>query len=296
MKLRDVGEDRLLEQILPKLRRNSGVILGAGDDCAIVDPGERGLLQVLKTDCIVEGIHFSRGTKAELIGWKALARPLSDFAAMSAVPRHALVTLIVPSATPVPWVKQLYRGVEKAARRFDVAVVGGETSDTPGPAAISVSLSGFVEKKRWIGRAGGKAGDELFVTGRLGGSLGGRHLTFLPRIEESRWLTLNFRVRAMMDLSDGLGADLPRMAHASKVGFEIDREALPLNPGCTVDDAISNGEDYELLFAIAPGDSSSLITRWRKKFPKTPLTRIGRFTRKSKFENRKFPSGYIHFQ
>src|SRR4051812_6080656 len=296
MRLRDVGEDRLLEQILPRLPRNSGVILGAGDDCAIVEPGKGGLLNVLKTDCLVEGVHFSRTTKASLIGWKAMARPLSDFAAMSALPRYALVTLILPSGTPVPWVKQLYRGMEKAARRFDVAVVGGETSDTPGPAAISVSITGLVEKKRWIERGGGKAGDELFVTGRLGGSLGGHHLRFVPRIEESRWLTANFRVHAMMDLSDGLGADLPRMARASKLGFEIYRKALPLNPKCTADDAISNGEDYELLFAMAPRDSSSLISRWRKKFPKTRLTRIGRLNPKSKLDNRKFPSGYVHFR
>src|SRR4051812_41962553 len=196
MKLRDVGEDRLLDQLLPKLPRNSGVILGAGDDCAIVESGKPGFLHVLKTDCLVEEIHFSRGTDARLIGWKALARPLSDFAAMSAVPRYALVTLIAPSRTSVLWVKQLYRGLDNAARSFDVAVVGGETSRTRGPAAISVSVTGFVEKKRWVGRGGGKAGDELFVTGCLGGSLRGHHLRFFPRIAESRWLTANFRIHA----------------------------------------------------------------------------------------------------
>jgi thiamine-monophosphate kinase len=296
MRLRDVGEDRLLEQLLPKLRRNSGVILGPGDDCAIVEPGKGGLLHVLKTDCLVEGIHFSKTTEAIRIGWKAMARPLSDFAAMSAVPRYALVTLMARSATPVLWVKQLYRGLEKAARTFDAAIVGGETSDTEGPTAISVSVTGFVEKSRWIGRGGGKAGDELFVTGRLGGSLRGHHFRFIPRIEESRWLTSNFRVHAMMDLSDGLGADLPRMARASKVGFEINREALPLNPGCSVHDAISNGEDYELLFAMAPKGVASLLARWRNKFPNVRLTRIGRLTRKSSVENRKFPSGYVHFR
>src|SRR5947209_19300419 len=127
MRLRDLGEDRLLEQLLPKLARNSGVVLGAGDDCAVVESAKRGFLHVLKTDCVVEGTHFSRMTGPALIGWKAMARPLSDFAAMSAVPRYALVTLIVPSATPVRWVKQLYRGMEKAARRYDVAIVGEKT-------------------------------------------------------------------------------------------------------------------------------------------------------------------------
>jgi thiamine-monophosphate kinase len=100
----------------------------------------------------------------------------------------------------------------------------------------------------------------------------------------------------MMDLSDGLGSDLPRLARASKVGFEIDRETLPRNPGCTIEQAISDGEDYELLFAISPQDSHSLPWRWKKNFPKIPLTRIGRLIRTPKIENRKFPSGYLHFR
>jgi thiamine-monophosphate kinase len=116
---------------------------------------------------------------------------------------------------------------------------------------ISISLTGFVERGRWVGRAGGKAGDELFVTGRLGGSLRGHHLKFIPRIAESRWLAENFRIHAMMDLSDGLGADLPRLARASGVGFEVDEAALPLNRGCTIRQAISDGEDCEGIALIA---------------------------------------------
>ena len=297
MKLRDLGEDRLLEQLLGKLTPGRSVILGAGDDAAVVESGKRGgLLHVLKTDCLVEGIHFAANSLPGHIGWKAMARPVSDFAAMSALPQFALVTLIVPAHKEVAWVKRLYRGIDKAARAFEIAVVGGETSNIKGPAVISVSVTGVVEKNRWVGRAGGKPGDELFVTGRLGGSQRGRHLKFVPRLSESRWLTENFRVNAMMDLSDGLGADLPRLAGASQVGFEIDRNALPRNTGCSIAQAISDGEDYELLFAIAPQHSSLLTSRWKKKFRKLPLTRIGRLNGKSKIENRKFPSGYLHFQ
>jgi thiamine-monophosphate kinase len=296
MKLRDVGEDRLLEQLLPKLPRNAGVLLGAGDDCAVVESGKRGMLDLLKTDCLVEGIHFAKNTPPRQVGWKAMARPLSDFAAMSGLPRFALVTLIVPGTRDVAWVRQLYCGIDKVARQFEVAIVGGETSDTKGPAVISISLTGFVEKKRWVGRAGGKSGDELFVTGRLGGSLRGSHLKFVPRIEESRWLTKNFRLHAMMDLSDGLGADLPRLARASRVGFEVDEAVFPLNRGCTIRQAISDGEDYELLFAIAPNDARSITDRWRKKFPKLLLTRIGKFNSKFKVRNSKFPQGYVHFK
>src|SRR6266404_619646 len=239
MKLSDLGEDRLLARLLPRLPLSKAVLAGAGDDCAVArSPGENKLI-LLKTDCVVEGMHFRRSDAAVAVGWKAMVRPLSDFAAMSGLPQFALVTLIVPGTREVSWVRRLYRGIEQAARKFDVAVVGGETSDIKGPAAISISVTGFVEKKRWVGRAGGRPGDELFVTGRLGGSLRGSHLKFIPRIVESRWLTKNFRVHAMMDLSDGLGADLPRLARASHVGFELDDAALPLNRGCTIRQAIS---------------------------------------------------------
>ena len=252
MKLSEAGEDRLLAQLLPILSHNDGVVLGAGDDCAVVRCRQQQQLQLLKTDCVVEGVHFMAASPPVSVGWKAMARPLSDFAAMSGVPRFALVTLIVPAKKTLAWAKKVYLGLENAARTFQVAIVGGETSSIDGPAVISVSLSGFVEKKRWVGRAGGKAGDELFVTGRLGGSLRGRHFKFTPRIEEARWLTKHFPIHAMMDLSDGLGADLPRLALASGVGFAVDENAIPRHRGCSITQAISDGEDYELLFAISP--------------------------------------------
>jgi thiamine-monophosphate kinase len=225
-----------------------------------------------------------------------MMRPLSDFAAISAVPQFALVTLVVPATRSTMWIKKLYRGLQRAASRFEVGIVGGETSASRGPAVISVGVTGFVEKGRWISRAGGKKGDDLFVTGRLGGSLRGRHLRFVPRINESRWLTKNFRVHAMMDLSDGLGADLPRLAKASKLGFKIDREKLPRAPGAKTDNAISDGEDYELLFAISRRDRKRLERAWRKKFPKVPLTRIGSFTQPSTLNSQLLPRGYVHFK
>src|SRR3954463_15496158 len=115
MKLRDVGEDRLLEQLLETLASKRGVLLGPGDDCAVVESGRRGMLHLLKTDCLVEGVHFEKKSRPQLVGWKAIARPVSDFAAMSGVPQFALVTLIVPADREVIWVKRLYRGIERAA-------------------------------------------------------------------------------------------------------------------------------------------------------------------------------------
>jgi len=296
MKLRQLGEDRLLARLIPSLSIHKGVVAAAGDDCAVVEPPRGKNLVLLKTDCVVEKIHFATGANPVSIGWKAMMRPLSDFAAMSGVPQFALVTLIVPSRTKDEWVKRIYHGLNRAAARFDVSIVGGETSGTGGPTVISVSVSGFVERDRLVSRNGGKAGDDLFVTGLLGGSGRGKHLRFVPRIEESRWLTEKFSVHAMIDLSDGLSVDVPRLARASKVGFKIDMENLPIARGAKIDNAISDGEDYELLFAISPRDRDRLHQSWCQKFPKLALTRIGRLNQKSKIKNRKLQSGYLHFK
>ena len=225
-----------------------------------------------------------------------MMRALSDFAAMSGVPEFAIITLAAAGKKKASWVGELYRGLNRAATRFDVAIVGGETSETAGPVVIVVSVAGVVERDRCILRSGGKANDDLFVTGELGGSIRGRHLRFVARIDEARWLTANFKVHAMMDLSDGLGTDVPRLARASKLGFTIDECALPLSRGCTIQQAISGGEDYELLFAVSARERKRLEPRWQKKFPGLPLTRIGRLNRKSKIKSQKLKSGYVHFR
>jgi thiamine-monophosphate kinase len=296
MKLRNIGEDRMLGRLLPGLPLAKAVVNGPGDDCAVVETPGRGNFLVLKTDCVVAGVHFLPITDALDVGWKAMMRPLSDFAATSALPQFALITLIAPKQTKIEWVERLYRGLRRAAKRFKVSIVGGEMSSTPGPVAISVSVAGFVERDRWVSRRGGKVGDDLFVTGRLGGATKQKHLKFVPRIAESRWLTGNFPIHAMMDLSDGLGADLPRLAKASRVGFTIEIENLPLARDAAIDKAISEGEDYELLFAISRRDRSRLEQEWRKKFRKLPLTRIGRLNPQSAIRNLQLKGGYVHFQ
>ena len=154
----------------------------------------------------------------------------------------------------------------------------------------------MVEKNCWVSRGGGKTGDDIFVTGRLGGSLRGGHLNFVPRIEEARWLTRNFSIHAMMDLSDGLGADLPRLARASRVDFDLDMEAVPRNRGCTAKQAFADGEDYELLFAIQSSKSARLQKRWRQKFPDLLLTRIGKLKTRTSRTRLKLPPGYVHFK
>ena len=296
MKLRDIGEDQLIGQLFSRLSLGKELVNGLGDDCAVVRTRDHRNLLVLKTDCVVAGIHFLPTANVLHVGWKAMMRPLSDFAATSAVPQFALITLIAPEKTKVEWVERLYRGLSRAAKRFKVSIVGGEMSGTAGPVAISVSVVGFVETNRCVSRGGGKAGDDLFVTGRLGGALKQKHLQFVPRIVESRWLTSNFPIHAMMDLSDGLGADLPRLAKASRVGFDIELESLPLARGAKIDNAISEGEDYELLFAISRRERNRLLRSWQKKFPRLLLTRIGSFSRRSTRNHQLLPRGYTHFQ
>jgi thiamine-monophosphate kinase len=296
MNLRQLGEDRLIERLVSDLPTGLDVIAGAGeDDCAVVRMPRKDMLLLFKTDCVVEGVHFLPKASALAVGWKAMMRPLSDFAAMSGLPQFALITLVVPPTKKVSWTTNLYRGLHQAASEFDVSIVGGETSATNGPAMISVSVAGVVEENRWIGRSGGQVGDELFVTGRLGGSRRSRHLRFRPRIEESRWLSEHFQIHAMMDLSDGLGADLPRLARASHLSFEIDENSVPRTRGCTIQQAINDGEDYELLFSISPEKSKSLTSKWRRKFPTLSLTRIGRFIQQSAISNQHW-KGYVHFQ
>lgn len=275
--LADIGEDELVRRLVRGRCGGEGVVEGPGDDCAVVHAPRPGRHLLLKTDTVVEGVHFTAGTPAPLIGRKALARVLSDFAAMAATPRHALVTLIAPPETPVRRVLDLYRGLHALARRFGVAVVGGETA-RGGQLIVTVSLSGDAPAAGWVRRHGARAGDRLYVTGRLGGSLSGRHLRFQPRLAEAQWLARRLPVRAMMDLSDGLAKDLPRLAGGAGLGFEIDQDTLPCAPGCSPAQAWGDGEDYELLLAVDPGVRPAALTAWRKTFPRLSLTCIGRLT------------------
>jgi thiamine-monophosphate kinase len=292
MKLREIGEDAVVEAITRELRFDGRVEIGPGDDCALVRFGQN--LQLLKTDCVVEGIHFLPETPGRAVGWKALCRVISDIAAMGGDPLDAVITVAISPDRELGWLTDLYAGLNEAAARYGVNLVGGETSRSPGPVFVSVALTGKLEKERLVVRSGGKIGDRLYVTGRLGGSLQGKHLSFEPRLAESRWLTQNFKLHAMIDLSDGLGSDLPRLAKASGTGFEIDFSGLPKNAGCSEEQALIDGEDYELLFAVSDEDGAKLETDWIKAFPELLLTRIGRLTERK--GDPLIKPGYDHFR
>jgi thiamine-monophosphate kinase len=244
----------------------------------------------------VEGIHYSSGTPLAQVGWKALCRAISDVAAMGGTPKFAVITVAAPRNWKNSMWRDLYRGLGKAARIFQVSIVGGETAISPGPLFLSVALTGSVEKKSLCLRSGGHADDLLCVTGKLGGSLkSGRHLRFHPRVSEGQWLSSQHGVTAMMDLSDGIGSDLPKLAHASLCAFQLQLDALPRHRGCSLREALSDGEDYELLLAIRPSLWPILYPAWRKKFPSLPLTCIGKLT-PNNTSSTPTPSGYDHFQ
>ena len=286
----------MLELIFAQLPNPSPeVITGIGDDCAVVRPSSRkGVLELLKTDALVEGIHFASGTRLEQVGWKALCRPLSDIAAMGGTPRHAMITVAAPSSWKASDWKALYRGIGRAARTFGVSVVGGETVRSPGPCFLSVTLTGEVSREDLKLRSGARPGDLIFVTGKLGGSLkSGRHLRFHPRLAEGRWLAKERGVSAMMDLSDGLGSDLPKLAHESACSFSIATDSVPCHARCTAKEALSDGEDYELLLTIAPKAWPGIMKRWNTRFSAIPLTCIGSMIPAGEKQT-PLPSGYDH--
>jgi thiamine-monophosphate kinase len=291
MKLSELGEDAVVTRLTRSLRLDNRVKLGAGDDCAVVETAGRLLL--LKSDCVIEGIHFLPESNPKWIGWKAMCRSISDIAAMGGTPLDALVTMAVRSDAEFTWLKRVYAGLELAARTYKVNLVGGETARSPGPFFLSVALTGSAEDGKYIARSGGRPGDQLYVTGQLGGSLEGRHMRFRPRVAEAHWLASRFPVHAMMDLSDGLASDLPRLALASRLGFEVDTGSLPLHRGCRPENGLSDGEDYELLFAVPVPVKKRLEAEWQSKFPKLRLTAIGKLVEKG--ATHFFGKGYDHF-
>jgi thiamine-monophosphate kinase len=297
MKLAGMGEDALVAALLRGLPAGAGVICGPGDDCAVLGTPRAKKWRLLKTDCVIEGVHFRPDEDPRKIGWKALARTISDIAAMAGRPEHALVTLAISGDDELKRATGIYAGLKKCAKAYGVAIVGGETARSPGPLFLSIMVSGTVERRLCVFRSGGKPGDLLFVTGRLGGSLLGGHLDFKPRVEEAQWLSRHVKLHAMMDLSDGLGADLPRLARASGCGYRIDEGALPLNAGCTAKQALGDGEDYELLFALAPGEAKKLRPLWARQFPRLRITEIGALTAPARRGGKEdsTPHGYDHF-
>ena len=294
--LRDIGEDALIERLIGLVPRDPDPAAGPGDDCAVIDPGpDSPTLLLLKTDALVANIHYLPDAPPRAVGWKSVARVISDFAAMGGRPERFLITLALPPETTVEWVEDLYRGIGDCLEKFGGFLAGGETSGVPtcSAAVISIAATGSVLRENLVLRSTAKAGDTLLATGLLGGSIHGKHLDFTPRLAEAEWLVSHFKPTAMMDLSDGVAKDLPRMAAASGCGFVIDESALPVSPGCSVAQALGDGEDFELLFALESGKTDELLTNWKNAFPGLPLTVIGRLVEPASGQS--LTGGWDHF-
>jgi thiamine-monophosphate kinase len=306
----EMNEFDLIAKLTKSLPANKSVVTGAGDDCAVLDLGVPDKLVLFKTDAVVDGIHFTKDTLPEKIGRKALARCLSDIAAMAGTPVAALVTLGLPEKFEPEFVGKIYDGLNAIAERHGVAVVGGETTTNPERILISIALLGTVARGKQVLRSGAKAGDAIFVTGDLGGSSAGKHLEFEPRLAEARWLADHFSIHAMIDLSDGLAGDLPHILKASGVGAELLKSAIPVSRAAKLQvqkkppfaAALTDGEDFEMLFTIASRDAVKLLDAWKKKFPRLKLSCIGKIvtgegiTLRDKTGSQKLNThGYVHF-
>ncbi len=281
-------EFELISRLTAALPTNDSVIVGAGDDCAVLDIGLDDRQLLFKTDAVVEGVHFLPDVPPEKVGRKALARCLSDIAAMGGAPGAAVITLGLPPTREAAWAERLYAGLRELAARHGVAVVGGETTTSPERAFLSVALLGYVGRGKAVLRSGAKVGDAIWVTGELGGSLAGRHLDFEPRLSEAQWLCKHFGVHSMIDLSDGLAGDLPHILQASGVGAELRVEAIPISRAAklaareshlakpALNAALTDGEDFELLFTLSAADAVPLLDSWKEAFPDVRLGCIGK--------------------
>ncbi len=285
-----MNEFELIARLVRSLPTNKSVVVGPGDDCAVLDFNLPDRLLLFKTDAVVEGIHFTSTTPPEKIGHKALARCLSEIAAMAGSPTAAIITLALPRNFDPKFVESVYAGMSPLARRHEVAIVGGETTTNPERMLISVALLGWVPRGKGALRSGAEVGDALFVTGELGGSLVGKHLEFEPRLAEARWLAQHYSIHAMIDLSDGLAGDLRHVMKASRVGAELLSAAIPISrearraaktesstrPPLLA--ALTDGEDFELLFTVASRDAVPLLDAWKQQFPSVRLSCIGKIT------------------
>jgi thiamine-monophosphate kinase len=287
-----LSEKELIRQIRGSARAGKSVVTGIGDDCAVlrVPPGHELLVT---TDFTIENVHFRRDWhRPELVGRRCLTRGLSDIAAMGGEPLAAFLSLAVASDVPQKWVNRFLKGLLDLAEEFKVPLAGGDTAQAAGGIQADIVVVGSVPKGKAVLRSGAKAGDQIYVTGELGGSAAAlarlaeskpvgaaysRHFRPLARVEVGQWLRRRGVPSAMIDLSDGLSTDLEHICEESHVGAEIEAEAIPrarFGPGkkrVALELALHGGDDYELLFTSA-ATVPSVVAGVR-------VTRIGRATK-----------------
>ena len=264
-----MSELALLQWIQSRLEnRSDDILVDSGDDAAVVRVGKRSVL--LKTDAIIDGVHFHLSqTTPEKIGHKAIARSLSDMGAMGGQGTFAVVAMAIPRRMSRDKIEGVFRGMKKTARRFGVSIVGGDIASHSGKLGITVSLMGELPGGNPVLRSGAKVGDQILVTGALGGSIEGKHLRFVPRVQEGLYLAREYRIHSMIDISDGLVTDLTHICEASGVGANLDSKKIPISAaakrmkGPALHHALYDGEDYELLFTTKSSIGSRITAQKR---------------------------------
>ncbi len=279
--IRELGENRLVARFrkLASAGLGKGVVVGSGDDAAVLTVAD-GRLLLLTCDMMVEDVHFRLDwARPEQIGWKAMAQNLSDIAAMGGEPAFAVASLAMPGSAPGELADGITRGLVAAASEYGAALVGGDLVGSQGPVVLDVALAGWVERESMLLRRGARPGDAICVTGALGASAAGlaalqrgladedapelqraleAHHEPRPRVLEGQAIAATRRATAMMDLSDGLADDLPRLCAESGLAARVFADRIPIAPACAalaarldlapLSLAASGGEDYELLF------------------------------------------------
>lgn len=230
------------DEIVRRLRRRAPLI---GDDCAVI-PAPGGVDLLFTTDFSIEGVHFTRKSSAEQIGYRAVARSMSDIAAMGGRPLYCLISIALAPWTSRRWVDGLYSGIHSMLRRTKTQLAGGDISHAD-QCVCDVMICGEVEKGQALLRSGARPGDLIYVSGRLGGWRQRRMI--VPRLDIGRKLI--GKASACMDISDGLALDLHRLCTASGMAAMLER--IPLLKGATIEQALHDGEDYELLYTAPAG-------------------------------------------
>ncbi len=276
-------ESEFLSWLRDRLPEHPRVRLGAGDDAAVVNwPTDSGC--VLTTDLLSEGTDFESPPEDwRRVGRKALAMNLSDLAAMAAQPVAALVSVLLPRTGGLAIAQQLFEGMKPLVSRFDIPIAGGDTNSWEGPAVVSVTAVGQTTEHGIWRRSGARPDDRVLVTGSLGGSILGHHFDFLPRVHEALLLNARYRIHAATDISDGLSLDLANILVASGVGAVLDTACIPISAaaselartagGSPREHALGDGEDFELILIVPPGEAARLL---RDQPLEVSLTDIGR--------------------
>lgn len=298
MNLKNIGESGLIKQIKKSVKTSSSVIKGIGDDCAVVAFSKTKYM-LLTCDMLIENVDFKINDSPFWIGHKSLACSISDIASMGGLPKYALVSLGLPEDLSAAFLRQLYRGINRLAGKFHIDIVGGDISKA-GRLTIDISMVGFVEKIYLTLRSNAKVNDIIFITGELGAAPFGRHLTFMPRLKEARYLVENYKINAMIDISDGLLKDLSHILEESSRGASIYQWLVPLyRKQDNFLKVVSRGEDFELLFTSSAKEAGRLIASGKRIYtaigqilPKDYGLRLinGRFK-----EDKVKPLGFLHF-